>query len=140
MKKRASRIIKPEIPQDKQIKISQRFVTALSIVSILGFLGIISQTIFNFDSAHHVEALLMFIIGLGLILEAKLKRIKSVSQGFTSNNITHLITIIIGAIAILAGIFSFPGIRFENPSFLAIKGIISIIAIIIIIIQTWVID
>ena len=41
-----------------------------------------------------------------------------------------------------AAIFSFPllKIQIENPSFFAIKGIISIIAIAIIIIQTWIIE
>ena len=54
--------------------------------------------------------------------------------------VLNLTTIIIGLIAIIAGIFSFPLIKIINPSFLAIKGIISIIAIAVIIIQTWIID
>jgi len=123
-----------------QVRVSQKFVTALAIVSILGFFGIVSQSFFEFDSREYIESFLMLIIGAGLIIEAKVKKLKSLSRGLTSNNITHLITVIIGAIAIIAGIFSFPAIRIINPSFLAIKGIISIIAIIVIIIQTWIID
>lgn len=123
-----------------KIKISHRFVNALSIVSILGFLGIVSKTIFNYDLGEYVEALLMFIIGLGLIIEAKLKKLKSLSNGITSSNLTHLTTIIIGCIALIAGIFSFPPIRVVNSAFLAIKGIASIIAIAVIIIQTWIIE
>ena len=123
-----------------KVRVSQKFVTALAIVSILGFFGIMSQSFFDFDSSEYIESFLMLIIGAGLIIEAKVKKLKSLSRGLTSNNITHLTTVIIGVIAIVAGIFSFPMIRIMNPSFLAIKGIISIIAIVVIIIQTWVID
>lgn len=121
-----------------QVKVSQKFVLALSVVSILGFAGIISETLFSFDLEHYVEALLMFVIGIGLVVEAKLKKLKSVSRGITSNNFTHLTTVTIGFIAIIAGIFSFPFLRIGAPGFLAVKGIISIIAIIMIIIHTWV--
>ena len=123
-----------------KVRVSQKFVTALAIVSILGFLGIMSQSFFGFDSSGYIESFLMLIIGTGLIIEAKIKKLKSLSRGLTSNNITHLTTVIIGLIAIVAGIFSFPTIRIINPCFLAIKGIISIIAIAVIIIQTWIID
>ena len=123
-----------------KVRVSQKFVTALAIVSILGFSGVVSQSFFSFDSSEYIESFLMLIIGGGLIIEAKIKKLKSLSRGLTSNNITHLTTVIIGMIAIIAGIFSFPLIRIINPAFVAIKGIISIIAIAVIIIQTWIID
>ncbi|MFH1359396.1 MAG: hypothetical protein ABIH37_05905 [archaeon] len=126
--------------KERKVKISHKFITALAIVSILGFLGIVTQSFFDFDLTPYAETLLMLIIGVGLIAEAKLKRIRSISKGINSNNITHLTTIIIGLIAIFAGIFSYPSIRLEFAGFLAIKGIISIIAIIVIIIQTWIIE
>jgi hypothetical protein len=130
-----------KLPEKKQVKLTHKFVYALSLVSILGFLGIMSQSFFDYDLSFYVEAFLMLIIGAGLILESKAKGLVSIKEvGLTSTNFTHLITVIIGAIAVLAGIFSLPIIRWYNPSFVAIKGIISIIAIVIIIIQTWVVD
>ena len=123
-----------------KVRVSQKFVVALSIVSILGFIGIISQTIFNYDLSSYVEALWMLVIGLGFIIEAQIKKLKSLSKGLTSNNFTHLTTVIIGLVAIIAGVFSFPQIRIINPAFLAIKGIISFIAIVVIILQIWVIE
>ena len=121
-----------------KVNVSQKFVGALAVVSILGFLGIVSQTIFEYDLSYYIESLLMLIIGIGLIVESKIRKLKSIERGITSNNLTHLTTVIIGGIAIIAGIFSFPPIRIINPAFLAIKGIISIIAVIVIVIQTWV--
>ena len=130
------------IKKDRKVKVSQKFVIALSIVSIIGFLGIASKTILATDITNYVESLWMFVIGLGLIIEAKIKSLKSLSKKLTQDNFTHLVTAIIGGIAILAAIFSFPllKIQIQNPTFLAIKGIISIIAIAIIIIQTWIIE
>ncbi len=123
---------------NKEVSVSQIFVTALAIISILGFMGIVSQTIFNFDIGHYVEALLMLIMGAALIIESKIKKLKSLAKGLNPNNFGHLTTAIIGFIAIIAGILSIPPIRLTNPAFLAIKGIISIIAIAVIIIQTWI--
>jgi hypothetical protein len=127
------------LPQRK-VKLTHKFVTALSIVSILGFLGIVSESLFELDLSGYVEAGLMLVIGIGMMLEANLEKIKTIKEGLNSSNFTHLTTIVIGAIAILAGIFSLPPIRVETAGFLAIKGIMSIIAIIVIAIQTWVMD
>lgn len=127
--------------KERKVKVSHKFITILSIVSILGFAGIVSRSLFNFDLINYIEASWMILLGAGLIFEAKIKKLKNISKkGLSQNNFTHLITIIIGGIAIIAGIFSFPGIRIINPAFIAIKGIVSIIAIIIIAVQTWVIE
>lgn len=125
---------------ERKVRVSQKFVIALSIVSILGFAGIVSQTIFNTDITAYIESLWMFVIGIGLVIEGRLKSLKSLSKKLTSNNFAHLTTVVIGIIALIAGFFSFPllKIQIENPAFTAIKGIISIIAILVIIIQTWI--
>lgn len=129
-----------EVQKRESVKLTHRFITALSIVSIIGFLGVISETLFGFDLSGYAEAGLMLVIGVGMVLEANLVKIKEIKHGLSSGSFTHLTTAIIGVIAILAGIFSLPPIRVETAGFLAIKGIISIIAIIVIVIQTWVID
>jgi len=125
----------------KKTKASHKFVIALALVSIVGFAAIVSNTLFNFNFSIYQEALLMIIIGGGLVLEGQLKSIGKIkSQGLTPENFTHLITIIIGAIAIIAGIFSLPQIRIETQGFAAVKGIVGVIAIIIIIVQTWILE
>ncbi len=121
-----------------EIRVSEKFVIALAFVSIVGFLGIVSQTIIGYDISMYVEAIWMLTIGVGFIIEAQIKKLKSLRRGLTSNNFSHLTTIIIGLIAIIAGIFSFPFLRFMNPAFVAIKGIVSLVAVIVIIIQIWV--
>lgn len=121
-----------------KVRVSQTFVTALAIVSIIGFAGIVSQSIFTFDLGNYIEALLMLIMGTALIIEAKIKQLKSLAHGLNPNNFSHLTTAIIGFIAVTSGVLSIPPIRLTNPAFLAIKGIISIIAIAAIIIENWI--
>ena len=120
-----------------KVKVSQRFVTALSIVSIVGFVGILSETLFAFNLRFYVEAILMLVIGIGMVIEVKWSELKTVKKGLDRENFTDITTVIIGFVAVIAGIFSFPFFRIDSPSFSAIKGIVAIIAIVIIIIQTW---
>lgn len=125
----------------KKVKVSESFIIALAVVSIIGFIGIVSGSLFNKNISQYTESLLMIVIGIGLIIEAEIKKLKSLKrQGITPTNFTHLTTAIIGGFAFLAGVLSFPAINLQNPAFLAVKGIVSIIAIIFIIIQTWIID
>lgn len=123
-------------------KVSKHFVTVLAIVSIVGFIGIISKTLFLKNIDGIVDSLLMIMIGSGLVLESSLSKLISLRHGIDSNNFTNLITIVIGLISIIVGVFSLPFFGIENPSFFAMKGILSVIAIIIIIIiiQTWIVD
>jgi hypothetical protein len=123
----------------KKTQISTVFLSALSILSILGFVGIISDSLFDFNLNPYLEAALMVIIGIALILEAQISKLRTIASGLTHENFSRLVTVIIGAIAIFAGIFSFPRIEFTNPAFVAIKGILAVIAIVIIVIQSWVV-
>ena len=125
----------------KKVNVSESFVIALAIVSIIGFSEIVSDSLFNKDINHYTESLLMIVIGVGLIFEAEIKKLKNLKkEGLTPGNFTHLTTAIIGLFALMAGLFSFPLIDFQNQSFLAVKGIVSVIAIAFIIIQTWITD
>lgn len=132
--------IEKEVKNLEKSKVSKHFVTVLAIVSILGFIGIISKSLFFKDIEGIVDSLLMIIIGFGLVLESSLSKLVSLKNGIDSNNFTNLITVIIGLIALSMGIISLPLFKIENPSFLAMKGIISVIAIVIIIIQTWIVE
>ena len=76
-----------------QIKVSRRLVTALSILSIIGFAGVISKNIFSFDLDFYTEAALLIVIGIGLVVESRIKKLKSIPLGlikqphtFNNNN------------------------------------------------------
>jgi len=123
----------------KKSKASLKFVIALSIVSIIGFLSITTQSLFNFSFEDYIESLWLLILGGALILETspnELKRIKN--RGLTSEMLGKITMIVVGFMAVVAAVLSIPQIDVQSPTFLAIKGIISILAIIFIIVQTWV--
>ena len=122
-----------------QTKISKPFVNILAILSILGFTSIISHTLLNTDISQYIETLWLTILVLGFIIESHpLQIFSSIKNRFQERNFTATTTFIIGLLAIIAGVLSLPQINIQSPGFLAIKGIMSIIAIIFIIIQTWI--
>jgi len=115
------------------------FVIVLSLISILGFIGIISETIFDYDMNGFIESVWIIILGLGLLIETKFTKLKSIRNGLTSDNMPQLTNLLIGAVAVLAGIFSLPTFKITNPVFHSLRGLLSLIAIVIIITETWVI-
>jgi hypothetical protein len=131
------------MPRKKKVKkksrVSRNFVIALSIVSIIGFLNIITKSLFNFSFTIYIESLWLVTLGTALILETSIKELKRVKkQGLTPDMLGKVTMIVVGILAVIAAILSLPQISIESPTFLAIKGIVSILAVIFIIIQTWV--
>lgn len=125
-----------------QAPISQRrFLIALSVVSIIGFVGIFFQTIIGKNIAEYVEAAWLFVLAVGFLIEVNYSSLKDIGEsGLTRQVFAHLSTLVLALFAVAAGLFSLPGIRFENPGFVAVKGILALIAILVIIIQTWVVE
>ncbi|MEM2956068.1 MAG: hypothetical protein QW041_00625 [Candidatus Pacearchaeota archaeon] len=124
----------------EQKKSSPRtFVIALALISIIGFIGIISETMFNYNMKTIVESSWIIILGISILIKTKLSRLKSLKEGLSSTNFPYLTNLIIGLIAVISGILSSPFFKITNPAFHAIRGIISIIAIAVIIIETWIV-
>lgn len=124
----------------RETNISKPFVNVLAILSILGFASIISYTLFNKNITPYIETLWLVILGLGFIIESSPSQLfHSIRHRLGERNFTSTTTLILGTLAVIAGILSLPQINIQTQAFLAIKGIISIIAIIFIIIQTWII-
>jgi hypothetical protein len=123
----------------RRSRASRKFILALSIVSIIGFLSIMTASLFNFSIDDYVESLWLLVLGIALILETSIKEIEKVKRAGVSSNMLGKITmIVVGGIAVVAAILSLPQINIQHATFLAVKGIISILAIIFIIIQTWI--
>jgi len=59
-------------------------------------------------------------------------------EGLTSEMLGKVTMVVVGALSIIAGLLSLPQLSITNPALLAVKGIISILAVIFIITQTWV--
>ncbi len=129
-----------KIRKNRYKKISPgSFVIVLSIISILGFISIVSSTLFSTDITGYIESLWIIILGFGLIIKTSFRKLKSIQKGLDSYNFPHLTNIFIGVVAIIAGILGSPLFNIVNPTFHAIRGILAIIAIIVIILETWVI-
>ncbi len=118
----------------KQIKkLPIKFASILAIVSIIGFLEITLNSFFNFSFQTYIEFLWLTIIGIGFIIISKPKKLtKSKNEP-----VTDITALVIGSLAIIAGILSLPFLNIIHPTFFAIKGVISLIAIIFIVLETW---
>ncbi|MCA9487999.1 MAG: hypothetical protein KC516_03490 [Nanoarchaeota archaeon] len=113
------------------------FGSVLAIVSIVGFSQLILKSFFNFSIDHYSGFLLLTILGVGFIIQSQPKKLFNSNTGEPVNDITSLV---IGALAIISGVLSLPFVQVNHPVVSAIPGIISIIAIIFIILETWVIN
>jgi hypothetical protein len=132
----------------EETKTSTAFTNILAILSIIGFASIISSSLLSINIDQYIETLWLTILGLGFIIESSpIQLFKTIRSQLGERNFTATTTLTIGLLAVIAGILSIPGLTkvipwvqiiILAPSFPAIKGIISIIAIIFIIIQTWV--
>jgi len=122
-----------------ETRVSKAFVNILAILSVLGFISIISYTLFDKNIEQYVEALWLGILGFGFIIQSNPPRLASgIKNRLGERNFTAMTTLTVGMLALIAGILSLPQIDIQNPAFLAIKGIMSIIAIVFIIVQTWI--
>lgn len=123
------------IKEEKKRKISLRFASILAIVSIIGFFDIMSFSFFNFSLGNYQEVLWFVLLGIGFILEA---HPESISKKPKDDSITNITSLVIGSISIIAGILTIPFIGMDHIVFSATKGVISLIAIIFIALETWV--
>ena len=115
------------------------FLVAMSVVSIIGFLSIISDSLFFIDISKFMETLWLITLGIGLISETSMKELKKIKKkGLDSPMLGKITMVVLGSLAIVSGLLSFPGLNITHSAFLAIKGITAILAVIFIIIETWV--
>lgn len=122
----------------KGYRINKKFATVMAIVSIIGFSGIISQHLFGKNIDNIVQALWFIILGFGFILESRpFLLFKRLDESLSNRNFTSVNTLIVGLMASVCGILKLLGI--ENIIFSAVQGFIAIIAIIFIIIETWIV-
>ena len=120
---RKKEVVKGDVKSKKRAKASRNFVVALSIVSIIGFFSIVMSSLFYIDISKYIDTLWLMTLGLGLILETSIREIKKIKKiGMTPEILGEITMLIVGGMAIIAGILSLPQINIQNPSFLAVSS------------------
>jgi len=121
-----------------------QFQDFLAVVSVLGFLTIFVASIYSaLDIGPWVDGLLFIIIGVALMLSGGVQVLfRMLEDGLTNKEITKILTILVGLTSFLVGIFTFPIDAFRGlqtvPVVGGIKTIISALAIIIIVADSWI--
>lgn len=120
------------------MKAKPMFIYFLAIVSILGFMGTAVDAFGGIDISKYITSTIFLLIGIGLMIEGNVRALpKMLKYGLTGNEISHITAIAVGVVAIISGVLSYPFIGIENNTFTIIKGILSIVAIVIIVIETF---
>lgn len=126
--------------QNPKSRVSTKFVSVLAIISIFGFTEILLQNFFNVSIGEYSAFAWLMIMGIGFMLVSQPKNLyKTSKEAFNETSFSRLTTFVIGCMAIIAGILSFPLINMDHPILFATMGVISIISIIFIVFQTWII-
>lgn len=121
-------------------KTKPAFITFLAIVSILGFLSTIFETLKYVTINSYINPTIFIIMGIALVIEGNIRALKKyIKNGLTSDEMTHILAITVGLLAIISGFISYPFIGIQNSVFDSFKLILSIFAIIVIIIETWIV-
>ena len=119
------------------IKVSRVFGLTLGLVSIIGFLAIVLESLLNVDFLTQVsEALILMILGLGLIFEGKLfKLFRTAKDGISSSELAKWVTAIVGILVFIAGTLTLIGVN--NETLNVVKGISALIATVILVLEVF---
>lgn len=117
-----------------------KFSKTLAIISIAGFIEIILDSMFGIIIRDYMSSIWLLLMGFGFMMIAHPKALfEKAREKLTPTIFSRMTTFIVGAIAFISGILAIPQFNLANPTFLATKGIISIISILFIVIETWII-
>ena len=128
------------MPQRTNKKISKTLLNSLAIISILAFISIVGTSFFNLTFLDWIlPNLLLMVLGAGLIVEGQVRHWgKFRKGGFSSDELSHIVTGIVGIFSTIAGLLGAVGI--QGSSLNSIRGFVASIAIVMIVIETWVVD
>lgn len=120
---------------------------SLAIISIIGFLAIFIGSVTSFGDVLDAvsKSILFIIIGLALSILGGIRLFfKRFADGLSNNEISKLISVIIGVFSIIVGILILPfpflrGVQ-DAPFIKGLQIIISVLAIIIIFVDNFVSD
>lgn len=118
------------------------FRQLLAVVSILGFLSILFNSLFEVNAAGWIDSVLFVLIGVGLMIIGGVRMVwKYFENGLTDVEISKILTIIVGIFSTIVGILIMPVDPFgvmDAPQLGGVKAVIAVLTITIIMVETWV--
>lgn len=119
----------------------QKFLFFLVMIDLVGFGSIIADNFFDINLIAYGEFAWILLFSFAMIMLSDINKLISLGEkSFRSEHFASLVTCIIGIMAFFVAILSLPQINLTSPVIDSVKGIISIIAIVYIILEAWVIQ
>lgn len=118
----------------------RKFVVILIVIDLIWFAMVAMDSLLGVSTSAYYDFFWILLFAIGLIVISDINKILNIRhEGWHSENFANLITFVIGLLAIVTAFVSLPGSHKSNAVFTAIKGIISLIAVFYVIIETWLI-
>lgn len=125
----------------RKMKTRAGFDTSLVWISVIGFVGILSESLNLFNLHPWMSSIILAIAGLGLLEEGRVREIRNWARdGIKGIEYSYILTIMIGIGALVMSIITLPFISIETPATNTFKGIIAVFAIAIILLQKYYFD
>ncbi len=112
------------------------FFYTLTVISLLGFTSIILRYSTGFDLKPMAETLMFILIGMGLIIQSRIRSV--IQNGIQRDEILNVVALAVGVAIFITGLLGYPLFNIDNPIFNAYKILASSIAILIIVINTFI--
>jgi hypothetical protein len=126
---------------EKKRQVGTKFAGVLAFISIYGFLEIILDGTLDYSILEYSNTVWLVIMGVGFLFVARpIKLYRESKNNISENSFSRMVTLIIGLISIIAGILSLPEINIVHQSLKLVKAIVSVIAILFIVLQTWIFE
>lgn len=114
------------------------FDDSLTLISLFGFLAIALNSFGMFDLAPYHTAYIMIVAGGGLMIEGQIFTFRRWGMnGIQGHEVPILLTLLVGAFTLIAGILSLPMFNITNPQVQSITGFVAAFAFIFISAQRW---
>jgi hypothetical protein len=122
-------------------KTRKAFQDSLTLISLFGFLVIALNSFAILDLSQWQTAMFLIIAGGGLFVEGEGLTIRRWGRdGIQQNEVSKLLTVVVGIFSIVVGILSIPQINITTPQLESLTGLVAVFAFVFILLQRWVLD
>jgi hypothetical protein len=108
------------------------------LIDLVWFFTVVADYLLGMKTSVYFDFFWVLLFAMGLLIISDVNKIWNIRhEGWHSENFANLITFVIGILAIITAFASLPSIHKSSPVFTAIKGILALIAIFYVVIETW---
>lgn len=119
-------------------KTRRAFDDSLSLYSLWGFIALAMLIFLKIDLSAWQTSILLGLAGAGLMMEGNILSVRKWARdGVNGNEVTWMLSIIVGAFALIVAVLKLPFIALVGPKIDTVVGLVSVFAAVFIAAQRW---